>query len=196
MGCLKGFVNPECCYSSVRGGRVLVLEKGAGNQLQNPKPPARSGGNTQVQILCLLKTRLSSGFPREILSRLCLMSFSCVLSVVARAPAPAEAGGAAEHTALLTQDEQRDVLEHLDLVLRNVSELRREVEELRHSLQQLAADIIGEVRSDPAPFCRLLLLHRVSLWCGKTALGKFKEGRWEKCLWFPWACSEDPMRSG
>ncbi|XP_010132510.1 PREDICTED: regulator of microtubule dynamics protein 3, partial [Buceros rhinoceros silvestris] len=66
---------------------------------------------------------------------------------VARAPVAAEVGGAAEHTPLLTQDEQRDVLEHLDLVLRNVSELRREVEELRHSLQRLAADIVGEVRS-------------------------------------------------
>ncbi|KFO88566.1 Regulator of microtubule dynamics protein 3, partial [Buceros rhinoceros silvestris] len=62
-------------------------------------------------------------------------------------PVAAEVGGAAEHTPLLTQDEQRDVLEHLDLVLRNVSELRREVEELRHSLQRLAADIVGEVRS-------------------------------------------------
>lgn len=125
------------------------------------------------------------------------MSFSCVLSVVARAPVAAEAGGAAEPTPLLTQDEQRDVLEHLDLVLRNVSELRREVEELRHSLQQLAADIVGEVRSDPAPFCRLLW-HSVSPWCGKTALGglgKFKLGGWERCLWFPWAPSGDSVTS-
>ncbi|KFQ23615.1 Regulator of microtubule dynamics protein 3, partial [Merops nubicus] len=57
-----------------------------------------------------------------------------------------EAGGGAEHTPLLEQDEQLDVLERLDFVLRNISELRREVEELRSSLQHLAAEIVGEVR--------------------------------------------------
>ncbi|NXG50366.1 RMD3 protein, partial [Psilopogon haemacephalus] len=48
---------------------------------------------------------------------------------------------------LLRQEEQADVLESLDFVLRNISELRREVEELRNSLQCLAADIVGEVRA-------------------------------------------------
>ncbi|KFQ78012.1 Regulator of microtubule dynamics protein 3, partial [Phoenicopterus ruber ruber] len=62
-------------------------------------------------------------------------------------PVPAEAGDAAVCAPLLTHDEQVDVLERLDFVLRNISELRREVEELRNSLQHLAAEIVGEVRS-------------------------------------------------
>ncbi|KFQ20054.1 Regulator of microtubule dynamics protein 3, partial [Mesitornis unicolor] len=62
-------------------------------------------------------------------------------------PIPAEEGDAAAYTALLTTNEQRDVLERLDFVLRNISELRREVKELRNSLQQLATEIVGEVRS-------------------------------------------------
>ncbi|KAF1468117.1 Regulator of microtubule dynamics protein 3, partial [Eudyptula minor novaehollandiae] len=66
---------------------------------------------------------------------------------VPRVPVPVEAGDGATHTALLTHGEQVDVLERLDFVLRNISELRKEVEELRNSLQHLAAEIIGEVRS-------------------------------------------------
>ncbi|NWH28182.1 RMD3 protein, partial [Grus americana] len=62
-------------------------------------------------------------------------------------PVPVEAGDGAMRTPLLTQDEQVDVLERLDFVLRNISELRKEVEELRNSLQHLAAEIVGEVRS-------------------------------------------------
>ncbi|NXA28821.1 RMD3 protein, partial [Ibidorhyncha struthersii] len=60
---------------------------------------------------------------------------------------PVEAGDGAVSAPLLTQDEQVDVLERLDFVLRNISELRKEVEELRNSLQHLAAEIVGEVRS-------------------------------------------------
>ncbi|NWI33169.1 RMD3 protein, partial [Sula dactylatra] len=67
--------------------------------------------------------------------------------VVLRVSVPAEAGDGATHTALLTHGEQVDVLERLDFVLRNISELRKEVEELRNSLQHLAAEIVGEVRS-------------------------------------------------
>ncbi|NXQ98059.1 RMD3 protein, partial [Sagittarius serpentarius] len=66
---------------------------------------------------------------------------------VPRAPVPVEAGDGAMYPPLLTHDEQVDVLERLDFVLRNISELRKEVEELRNSLQHLAAEIIGEVRS-------------------------------------------------
>ncbi|KAM9278472.1 regulator of microtubule dynamics protein 3 [Morus bassanus] len=68
-------------------------------------------------------------------------------TVALRVPVPAEAGDGATHTALLTHGEQVDVLERLDFVLRNISELRKEVEELRNSLQHLAAEIVGEVRS-------------------------------------------------
>ncbi|XP_075611774.1 regulator of microtubule dynamics protein 3 isoform X1 [Balearica regulorum gibbericeps] len=67
--------------------------------------------------------------------------------VVPGVPVPVEAGDGAMCTPLLTQDEQVDVLERLDFVLRNISELRKEVEELRNSLQHLAAEIVGEVRS-------------------------------------------------
>ncbi|NXX02128.1 RMD3 protein, partial [Larus smithsonianus] len=66
---------------------------------------------------------------------------------VPRALVPVEAGDGAMYTALLPQEEQVDVLERLDFVLRNISELRREVEELRSTLQHLAAEIVGEVRS-------------------------------------------------
>ncbi|NXO49092.1 RMD3 protein, partial [Aramus guarauna] len=62
-------------------------------------------------------------------------------------PVPVEAGDGAMCTPLLPQDEQVDVLERLDFVLRNIAELRKEVEELRNSLQHLAAEIVGEVRS-------------------------------------------------
>ncbi|NXH69661.1 RMD3 protein, partial [Hydrobates tethys] len=66
---------------------------------------------------------------------------------VPRVAVPVEAGDGARYAPLLTQDEQADVLERLDFVLRNISELRKEVEELRNSLQHLAAEIVGEVRS-------------------------------------------------
>ncbi|NWW31682.1 RMD3 protein, partial [Panurus biarmicus] len=48
---------------------------------------------------------------------------------------------------LLRQDEQLELLERLDFVVTNVVELRKEVEELRNSLQQLAVEIVGEVRT-------------------------------------------------
>lgn len=64
---------------------------------------------------------------------------------------PVEAGDGAAAAPLLPQDEQVDVLERLDFVLRNISELRKEVEELRNSLQHLAAEIVGEVRYGPGP---------------------------------------------
>ncbi|KAM6067756.1 regulator of microtubule dynamics protein 3 isoform 1-T1 [Theristicus caerulescens] len=67
--------------------------------------------------------------------------------VVPAVPVAVEAGDSAMYTPLLTQGEQVDVLERLDSVLRNIAELRKEVEELRNSLQHLAAEIVGEVRS-------------------------------------------------
>ncbi|XP_054246301.1 regulator of microtubule dynamics protein 3 [Indicator indicator] len=67
--------------------------------------------------------------------------------VVPRVSVPVEGPGGAVYTPLLRQEEQADVLESLDFVLRNISELRREVEELRNSLQCLAAEIVGEVRA-------------------------------------------------
>ncbi|XP_050753084.1 regulator of microtubule dynamics protein 3 [Gymnogyps californianus] len=67
--------------------------------------------------------------------------------VVPRVLVPVEAGDGATYAPLPTHDEQVDVLERLDFVLRNISELRKEVEELRNSLQHLATEIIGEVRS-------------------------------------------------
>ncbi|XP_040985023.1 regulator of microtubule dynamics protein 3 isoform X3 [Aquila chrysaetos chrysaetos] len=66
---------------------------------------------------------------------------------MSRVPVPVEAGDGAMYAPLLTRDEQVDVLERLDFVLRNISELRKEVEELRSSLQHLAAEIIADVRS-------------------------------------------------
>uniref|UniRef100_A0A8B9GAK9 Regulator of microtubule dynamics protein 3 n=1 Tax=Amazona collaria TaxID=241587 RepID=A0A8B9GAK9_9PSIT len=69
------------------------------------------------------------------------------LSVVATALAPGEAGDGAVYRPLPIHDELVDVLEQLDFVVRNLSELRQEVEELRNSLQNLAADIVSEVRS-------------------------------------------------
>ncbi|NXQ80654.1 RMD3 protein, partial [Nyctibius grandis] len=62
-------------------------------------------------------------------------------------PVPMGAGDGATCTPLLLSDEHAAVLERLDVVLRNISELSREVEELRNSLQRLAAEIVGEVRS-------------------------------------------------
>lgn len=61
-------------------------------------------------------------------------------------PVPVEAGDGVVYTPLLTQDEQVDVLDRLDFMLRNIAELRKEVEELRNSLQHLAGEIVGEVR--------------------------------------------------
>ncbi|NWI59122.1 RMD3 protein, partial [Calyptomena viridis] len=60
---------------------------------------------------------------------------------------PAKVGDGAVHTPLLGQDEQLELLERLDFVVRNIVELRKEVEELRNSLGQLALEIVGEVRS-------------------------------------------------
>lgn len=71
---------------------------------------------------------------------------SCFLKALPRKPVPVEAGDCAVCTPLLTHGEQVDVLDRLDFVLTNISELRKEVEELRNSLQHLAADIVGEVR--------------------------------------------------
>ncbi|XP_051633016.1 regulator of microtubule dynamics protein 3 isoform X2 [Manacus candei] len=70
-----------------------------------------------------------------------------------RAPAapgalvPAEVGDGATHAPLLGQEQQLELLERLDFVVRNLVELRKEVEELRNSLQHLAVEIVGEVRS-------------------------------------------------
>ncbi|NWW97780.1 RMD3 protein, partial [Caloenas nicobarica] len=66
--------------------------------------------------------------------------------LVPRVVGAVEAGDA-PHTPLLPRDEPLDVLQRLDLVLRNISELRGDVEELRGSLQRLAAEILGQVRS-------------------------------------------------
>ncbi|XP_064515933.1 regulator of microtubule dynamics protein 3 isoform X1 [Pseudopipra pipra] len=60
---------------------------------------------------------------------------------------PAEVGDGATHTPLLGQEQQLELLERLDFVVRNLVELRKEVEELRNSLQHLAVEIVGEVRS-------------------------------------------------
>ncbi|XP_040465416.1 regulator of microtubule dynamics protein 3 isoform X1 [Falco naumanni] len=67
--------------------------------------------------------------------------------VVPRLPVPAEAEDGVMYAPLLRHDEQVDVLERLDFVVRNIAELRKEVEELRNTLQHLAAEIVGEVRS-------------------------------------------------
>ncbi|XP_036240306.1 LOW QUALITY PROTEIN: regulator of microtubule dynamics protein 3 [Molothrus ater] len=57
------------------------------------------------------------------------------------------ADGAVPSPLLLRQDEQLELLERLDFVVRNVAELRKEVEELRNSLQDLAVEIVDEVRT-------------------------------------------------
>ncbi|NWV16883.1 RMD3 protein, partial [Origma solitaria] len=60
---------------------------------------------------------------------------------------PADTGDGAVPSPLLRQDEQLQLLERLDFVVRNIVELRKEVEELRNSLQHLAMEIVGEVRT-------------------------------------------------
>ncbi|NWU35787.1 RMD3 protein, partial [Hylia prasina] len=78
---------------------------------------------------------------------------------------PVGAGDGAVSSLLLRQDKQLEVLERLDFVVRNVVELRKEVEELRNSLQHLAVEIVGDVRTHleetqrmtrrrKFPFCR------------------------------------------
>ncbi|KAM9372935.1 regulator of microtubule dynamics protein 3 [Phaethornis superciliosus] len=67
--------------------------------------------------------------------------------VVPRVSVSAGRGDGAVHPPLLGQEEQLDLLERLDSVLGNLSQLRKEVEELRNSLQSLAAEIVGELRS-------------------------------------------------
>jgi len=59
---------------------------------------------------------------------------------------PGEAGDAAVLPSLRREGPE-EVLERLDLVLTSLVALRREVEELRSSLQGLAGQIVGEVRS-------------------------------------------------
>lgn len=59
---------------------------------------------------------------------------------------PGEAGDAAVLPSL-PQEGQEKVLDRLDFVLTSLAALRREVEELRSSLQGLAGEIVGEVRS-------------------------------------------------
>ncbi|NWH91043.1 RMD3 protein, partial [Aegithalos caudatus] len=60
---------------------------------------------------------------------------------------PVGAGDGAVSSVLLRQDDHLELLERLDFVVRNVVELRKEVEELRNSLQHLAVEIVGEVRT-------------------------------------------------
>ncbi|NXK87364.1 RMD3 protein, partial [Formicarius rufipectus] len=60
---------------------------------------------------------------------------------------PVEGGEGALAPPQPGQQEQLDLLERLDFVVRSIVELRREVEELRNSLQHLAVEIVGEVRS-------------------------------------------------
>ncbi|XP_010217913.1 PREDICTED: regulator of microtubule dynamics protein 3 [Tinamus guttatus] len=65
---------------------------------------------------------------------------------IPRRQLPMEAGDGAIYTPLVTHEEQQ-VLDRLDFVLRNFTELRQEVEELRNSLQCIAAEIVGEIKS-------------------------------------------------
>ncbi|XP_062973800.1 regulator of microtubule dynamics protein 3 [Elgaria multicarinata webbii] len=62
-------------------------------------------------------------------------------------PGPVEGGDSIPYTTLLVREEQVEVLNRLDFVCKSLIELRHEVEELRNSLQSLAGEIIGEVRS-------------------------------------------------
>ncbi|XP_029807651.1 regulator of microtubule dynamics protein 3 isoform X1 [Suricata suricatta] len=59
---------------------------------------------------------------------------------------PGEAGDAAVLPSL-PREGQEEVLDRLDFVLSSLAAVRREVEELRSSLQGLAGQIVGEVRS-------------------------------------------------
>lgn len=72
---------------------------------------------------------------------------------MARVLAPVEGGDGAVYRPFPIHDELVDVLEQLDFLVRNLSELRKEVQELRNSLQNLAAEIVCEVRYGP---CLLL----------------------------------------
>ncbi|XP_077178974.1 regulator of microtubule dynamics protein 3 isoform X2 [Paroedura picta] len=60
---------------------------------------------------------------------------------------PIEGGDSSPHPSFLTCEEQAEVLNRLDFVLKSLIDLRNEVEELRNSLQSLAGEIVGEVRS-------------------------------------------------
>ncbi|XP_060117332.1 regulator of microtubule dynamics protein 3 isoform X2 [Heteronotia binoei] len=60
---------------------------------------------------------------------------------------PIEGGDSNRYMSFLTREEQVEVLNRLDFVLKSLIELRHEVEELRNSLQGLAGEIVGEVRS-------------------------------------------------
>nr|XP_055172733.1 regulator of microtubule dynamics protein 3 isoform X1 [Nyctereutes procyonoides] len=74
-------------------------------------------------------------------------SLSAVLPAVRLLRAvPGEAGDAAVLLSL-PREGQEEVLDRLDFVLTSLVALRREVEELRSSLQGLAGQIVGEVRS-------------------------------------------------
>ncbi|NXF54401.1 RMD3 protein, partial [Oceanites oceanicus] len=66
---------------------------------------------------------------------------------VPRLPVLVKGEDSAVYAPPLVHATQVNVLERLDIALRNISELRREVEELRNSLQHLAAEIVGEVRA-------------------------------------------------
>ncbi|XP_053139990.1 regulator of microtubule dynamics protein 3 isoform X2 [Hemicordylus capensis] len=60
---------------------------------------------------------------------------------------PVEGGDSITHSTFLTHEEQTEVLNRLDFVLKSIIELRSEVEELRNSLQGLAGEIAVEIRS-------------------------------------------------
>lgn len=64
-----------------------------------------------------------------------------------RALLPADAGDGAMPSPLLKRDGELELLERLDCMVRSIVELRKEVEELRNSLQHLAVEIVGEVRT-------------------------------------------------
>ncbi|NWT14133.1 RMD3 protein, partial [Vireo altiloquus] len=90
-----------------------------------------------------------SGMRGGILSHLSLTTSLCfgAAQAVPGTLLPADAGDAAMPSPLLRQEEQLELLERLDFVVRNIVELRKEVEELRNSLQDLAVEIVGEVRT-------------------------------------------------
>ncbi|NXS27314.1 RMD3 protein, partial [Pomatostomus ruficeps] len=85
------------------------------------------------------------GTSRE--SRLGMRGAGLESQAVPGALLPVDAGDGAVPSPLLRRDEQLELLERLDFVVRNIVELRKEVEELRNSLQHLAVEIVGEVRT-------------------------------------------------